>query len=174
MKDWKQNIEQKLHKQKNSVAKISIDKATVQYSEKIKQNRVLKSLTGDEEIVRAFLIDRLVNELDYKPDNIEIEKEYSVKAGHGKLTPRIDIIVKDDKGNPFFFIEAKAPDKFEKDKEEIEGQLFSLAAAEEKDFKTKVKYLVYYTADLQDEGILDKAIIIDFEKYRNYTVNPSN
>jgi type I restriction enzyme M protein len=168
MKDWKQNIEQKLHKQKNSVAKINIDKATVQYSEKIKQNRVLKSLTGEEEIVRAFLIDRLVNELDYKPENIEIEKEYSVKAGHGKLTPRIDIIVKDDKGNPFFFIEAKAPDKFEKDKEEIEGQLFSLATAEEKDFKTKVKYLVYYTADLQDEGILDKAIIIDFEKSRNY------
>lgn len=169
MINWTQNIEQRLYKQKNGVAKINIDKSTVQYSEKIKQNRVLKSLTGDEEIVRAFLIDRLVNELDYKPENIEIEKEYSVKAGHGKLTPRIDIIVKDDKGNPFFFIEAKAPGKFEKDKSEIEGQLFSLAAAEEKDFKTKVKYLVYYTADLQDEGILDKAIIIDFEKYRNYT-----
>jgi len=169
MKEWKELIEQNLHKQKNSVAKINIDKATVQYSEKIKLNRVLKSLTGDEEIVRAFLIDRLVNELDYKPENIEIEKEYSVKAGHGKLSPRIDILVKDEKGNPFFFIEAKAPNKFEKDKSEIEGQLFSLAQAEEKDFKTKVKYLVYYTADLQEEGILDKAIIIDFEKYRNYT-----
>lgn len=169
MKEWKELIEQNLHKQKNSVAKINIDKATVQYSEKIKLNRVLKSLTGDEEIVRAFLIDRLVNELDYKPETIEIEKEYSVKAGHGKLSPRIDILVKDEKGNPFFFIEAKAPDKFEKDKSEIEGQLFSLAQAEEKDFKTKVKYLVYYTADLQEEGILDKAIIIDFEKYRNYT-----
>lgn len=169
MKEWKELIEQNLHKQKNSVAKINTDKATVQYSERIKLNRVLKSLTGDEEIVRAFLIDRLVNELDYKPENIEIEKEYSVKAGHGKLSPRIDILVKDEKGNPFFFIEAKAPDKFEKDKSEIEGQLFSLAQAEEKDFKTKVKYLVYYTADLQEEGILDKAIIIDFEKYRNYT-----
>lgn len=169
MKDWKQHIEQRLQQQINSVAKINIDKVTVQYSEKIKQNRVLKSLTGDEEVVRAFLLDRLVNELDYKPENIEIEKEYSVKAGHGKLTPRIDIIVKDDKGNPFFFIEAKAPDKFEKDKEEIEGQLFSLAQSEEKDYKTKVKYLVYYTTDLQDEGVLDKAIIIDFEKYRNYT-----
>ncbi|MBT9898381.1 N-6 DNA methylase [Bacteroides thetaiotaomicron] len=169
MKDWKQHIEQRLQQQINSVAKINIDKVTVQYSEKIKQNRVLKSLTGDEEVVRAFLLDRLVNELDYKPENIEIEKEYSVKAGHGKLTPRIDIIVKDDKGNPFFFIEAKAPDKFEKDKEEIEGQLFSLAQLEEKDYKTKVKYLVYYTTDLQDEGVLDKAIIIDFEKYRNYT-----
>lgn len=169
MKEWKELIEQNLRNQKNSFVKINIDKATVQYSEKIKLKRVLNSLTGDEEIVRAFLIDRLVNELDYKPENIEIEKEYSVKAGHGKLTPRIDIIVKDDSGNPFFFIEAKAPDKFEKDKEEIEGQLFSLAAAEEKDFKTKVKYLVYYTADLQDEGILDKAIIIDYEKYQNYT-----
>lgn len=169
MKEWKELIEQNLRKQRNSVAKINIDKATVQYSEKIKLNRVLKSLTGDEEIVRAFLIDRLVNELDYKPQHIEIEKEYSVKAGHGKLSPRIDILVKDEKGNPFFFIEAKAPDKFEKDKSEIEGQLFSLAQAEEKDFKTKVKYLVYYTADLQEEGILDKAIIIDFEKYRNYS-----
>lgn len=168
MKDWKQQIEQNLHKQKNCVAKCSIDKATVEYSEKIKQNRVLKSLTGDEEIVRAFLIDRLVNELDYKPENIEIEKEYSVKAGHGKLTPRVDILVKDDEGNPFFFIEAKSPDKFEQDKEEIEGQLFSLAQAEEKDHQTKIKYLVYYTADLQDDGILDKAIIIDFEKYRTY------
>lgn len=78
-------------------------------------------------------------------------------------------LLKTTKEIRFFFIEAKAPDKFEKDKEEIEGQLFSLAQAEEKDFKTKVKYLVYYTADLQDEGILDKAIIIDFEKYRNYT-----
>ncbi|MBF0388871.1 MAG: N-6 DNA methylase [Desulfamplus sp.] len=169
MNELKKVVEQKLTIEKNSVAKINLDKATVQYSEKIKQNRVLKSLTGEEEIVRAFLIDRLINELDYKPENIEIEKEYSVKAGHGKLLPRIDIIVKDDKGNPFFFIEAKAPDKFEKDKEKIEGQLFSLAQTEEKDFKTKVKYLVYYTADLQDEGILDKAIIIDFEKYRNYT-----
>lgn len=169
MENWAKILENKLFEQKNSIAKINIDKATVQYSEKIKQYRVLKSLTGDEEIVRAFLIDRLVNELDYKSENIEIEKEYSVKAGHGKLTPRIDIIVKDNKGNPFFFIEAKAPDKFEKDKEEIEGQLFSLAQAEEKDYKTKVKYLIYYTVDLQDEGILDKAIIIDFEKYRNFT-----
>lgn len=169
MKDWKRLIEQNLQNQKNSVAKINIDKATVQYSDKIKLNRVLKSLTGDEEIVRAFLIDRLVNELDYKPENLEIEKEYSVKAGHGKLSPRIDILVKDEKGNPFFFIEVKAPDKYEKDEDEIEGQLFSLAQAEEKDFKTKVKYLVYYTADLQEEDILDKAIIIDFEKYQNYT-----
>ncbi len=169
MKLWTEIVEHKLQKQKNNIAKINIEKVTVSYSEKVKLNRVLKTLTGDEEIVRAFLIDRLVNELDYKPENLEIEKEYSVKAGHGKLAPRIDVLVKDEKGNPFFFIEVKAPDKFEKDKSEIEGQLFSLAQAEEKDFKTKVKYLVYYTSELVEEHIVDKSIIIDFEKYPTYT-----
>jgi len=168
MKNWTKIIEHKLQKQNNNIAKINLDKATVFYSEKVKQNRALKALTGEEEVVRAFLIDRLVNELDYKPENIEIEKEYSVVAGHGKLTPRIDVLVKDDSGNPFFFIEAKAPDKFEKDKSEIEGQLFSLAQSEEKDFKTKVKYLVYYTTELIGDTIVDKAIIIDFDKYPTY------
>lgn len=169
MKKWAEIVEEKLENQKNIIAKIDISKSSIVYSEKVKQNRVLKTLTGDEEIVRAFLIDRLVNELDYKPESIEIEKEYSIKAGHGKLNPRIDVLVKDEVGNPFFFIEVKAPDKYEKDKSEIEGQLFSLAQAEEKDFKTKVKYLVYYTTELFADEIIDKVIIIDFQKYKTYT-----
>lgn len=68
MQHWTKIVEKNLLEQKNSIAKINVDKATVQYSEKIKQYRVLKSLTGDEEVVRAFLIDRLVNQLDYKPE----------------------------------------------------------------------------------------------------------
>lgn len=169
MKNWTEIVEHKLQNQKNNIAKIDLEKITVSYSEKVKQNRVLKALTGDEEVVRAFLIDRLVNELDYKPENLEIEKEYSVKVGHGKLAPRIDVLVKDEKGNPFFFLEVKAPNRFEKDKSEIEGQLFSLAQSEEKDFKSKVKYLVYYTSELVENEIVDKAIIIDFEKYPTYS-----
>ena len=165
---WKDIIENKLNNQKNVVSLLNISNSTINYSEKIKQNRVLNTLTGDEEIVRAFIIDRLVNELDYKPENIEIEKEYSIKGGHNKLLPRIDLIVKDNNGNPFFFIEVKAPNKFEQDKSEIEGQLFALANAEESEYKNKVKYLVYYTIDTQDDLILDNAIIIDFEKYKNY------
>ncbi len=166
--NWTEIIQNILSKQQNKVVEISLKKETVSYSEKIKSNRTLKVLTGDEEIVRAFLIDKLVNELDYKVQNIETEKEYTIKGGHSKISPRIDIIVKDDTGNPFFFIEAKAPNKYESDKEEIEGQLFALAQAEEKDFKTKVKYLVYYTTEEQNSKIVDKAIIIDFETYRTY------
>lgn len=114
--NWRTLVENKLNKQKNVIAKINVEKATVNYSEKIKSNRTLKALTGDEEIVRAFLIDRLVNELDYKPQNLETEKEYSVKIGRDTKNPRIDVLVKDDKGNPFFFIEAKSPQDYENGK----------------------------------------------------------
>ena len=165
---WKIKVQNILNKQKNKVANIDLEKKTVSYSEKIKNNRTLKVLTGDEEIVRAFLINRLVNELDYQPQNIETEKEYTIKGGHSKIKPRIDVIVKDEEGNPFFFIEAKAPNKFESDKSEIEGQLFALAQAEERDYKTKVRYLVYYSIDEQDGNIIDKAIIIDFEEYKTF------
>lgn len=168
MENWKEIIEKKLVAQNNKIAEINIEKEMVTYSEKIKHNRNLKSLTGDEEVVRAFLLDRLVNELDYKPENIETEKEYTIKGGHSKINPRIDVIVKDELGNPFFFIEVKAPNKYEQDKSEIEGQLFALAQAEERDFKTKVKYLVYYTTEISDEEVVDRAIIIDFEKYKTF------
>lgn len=169
MKNWKKIINDKLGRQKNSIANVNFEKETVSYSEKIKHNRSLKSLTGDEEVIRAFLIDRLVNELDYKPENLETEKEYTIKGGHSKINPRIDLLVKDEEGNPFFFIEIKAPNKFEEDKSEIEGQLFALAQTEELDFKTKIRYLVYYTAEMPEEEVADKAIIIDFDKYKTYT-----
>jgi len=168
MSIWKDTIETNLHKQKNKVSEIDLIKETVNYSEEIKSHRQLKSLTGDEEVVRAFLVDKLINILDYKAQNLEIEKEYTIKGGHGKLAPRIDLIVKDEDGHPFFFIELKAPDKYESDKSEIEGQLFALAQAEEKDYKTKVKYLVYYTVDEIEGEIIDKAIIVDFEVYNTY------
>ena len=77
-------------------------------------------------------------------------------------------MVKDTKGNPFFFIEVKAPSKYEHDKVNIEGQLFSLAQEEVKKFGTVVKYLVYYTTEELDEEIVDKLIIIDFEKYPTF------
>lgn len=168
MADWKETVENLLNSRQNKVAQISIANKTVDYSEKIKNNRDLKSLTGDEEIVRAFLIDRLINELGYNPIHIETEKEYPSQKGHTKLNPRIDVLLKDDKGNPFFFIEAKAPDKYEEGRKDIEGQLFALAKDEEEQYKTKVRYLVYYTVDIQGNSICDRAIIIDFDKYRNF------
>ncbi|HJE03314.1 MAG TPA: type I restriction enzyme HsdR N-terminal domain-containing protein, partial [Aliarcobacter thereius] len=110
------------------------------------------------------MIDKLINELDYPAELIELEKEYNI--GRPKVQKaRIDIIVKDKDNNPFFFIEVKAPDKFENDKEYIEGQLYALAKLE----TNKPKYLVYYTTEESEDSISDKLIIIDFEKYPEYS-----
>jgi len=43
MKKWTEIVECKLEEQKNNIAKISLRKVTVSYSEKVKQNRVLKA-----------------------------------------------------------------------------------------------------------------------------------
>jgi len=168
LENWREYVELKVGNQAEVIAKLNLEEKAVSYSQKIKHHRNLKVITGDEEIVRAFLLDRLVNELDYAPEYLETEKEYTIRGGHNKINPRIDVIVKDEDGSPFFFIEAKAPHKYEEGKEDIEGQLFSLAQAEEKDFKTKVKYLVYYTAEVLEDKLVDRVIIIDFEKYPTY------
>ena len=92
-----------------------------------------------------------------------MEKEY--EAGRPKtIRPRIDIIVREkDKGKTFLFIEVKSPDKFEKDKIYIEGQLFKLARLE--GGPEKVKYLVYYTVDNELEDI---ALIINHQVNKSY------
>ncbi len=159
-------IEKKLKNQKNRVVSLNLSKKSIEYHEKIKSN--IKVISGDEEVSRAFLIDRLVNELDYSVELIELEKTYDIKIGRDKKNPRIDVVVKDTKGNPFFFIEVKALSKYEHDKKNIEGQLFTLAQEEVKKFGTKVSYLVYYTTEELDGQVFDKVIIIDFKKYPTF------
>ena len=85
------------------------------------------------------------------------------------MKPRIDLILNDNDGNPFFFIEVKDPDKFEADKIHIEGQLFKLAALHTAESGKAVHYLVYYTAEVSAGTIIDKAIIIDRAAYPTYS-----
>ena len=142
------------------------DNNIVKYSDKIKGWKIDK-FRGEEEVVRAYILAKLVNELGYKPENIELEKEY--KAGVPKPTkPRCDIIVRDEKGNAFLFFEVKSPDKYEIDKDKtIEGQLFNVAAME-KGQGVEVKYLVLYTFEIVENEIKDKAIIIDYNKFTSF------
>jgi type I restriction enzyme M protein len=94
-------IENKVNNQNIKAVSLNLETKTINYNDKIKSN--IKTILGDEEISRAFLIDRLVNELDYLPENLELEKTYDIKAGHTKIKPRIDVLVKDTQGNPFFY-----------------------------------------------------------------------
>ncbi|MFA5069949.1 MAG: N-6 DNA methylase [Patescibacteria group bacterium] len=160
-------VEEYLKKQKIKVVEeFDFEKKKVKYSEKIRGWKIDK-FRGDEEIVRAFVLAKLVNELGYKPENIELEKEYDI--GRPKVNkPRIDIIVKDDKDNVFLYIELKSPADYEKDKDEvIEKQLFNLASQEQGQGK-KVKYLVLYTIEIVETQIKDKCILIDYEKFNSF------
>ena len=142
-------------------------KARVKYGEDIKKQRDIKNISGDEELVRVYLTTKLVNELGYKEENIEFEKNYDI--GRPKVNkPRIDMVVRDEKGDAFLYIELKSPQDYEKDKDEvIEKQLFNLASQEVGQGK-KVKYLVLYTIELVGDQIKDKCIIIDYEKFTSF------
>jgi len=138
----------------------------VKYSEKIKGWKIDK-FKGTEEIVRAYILAKLVNDLGYKPENIEIEKEYDI--GRPKINkPRIDVIVRDSKGDAFLYIELKSPQDYEKDKDEIiEKQLFNLAS-QEKGQGINVKYLVLYSFEIVEKEIKDRCILIDYEKFASF------
>lgn len=160
--NWKTSVSQFVQDAKEKVVEMNLDTKSVRYLDSIKKWREVIKITGDEEIVRAFLISRLVNQLGYQPELIEIEKDYA--AGRKPtLTPRIDIILRDSKGKSFLFVECKAPSGFERDKQHIKGQLFELAKLE-----GGVKYLVYYTVEETENGLRDKPIVIEFSKFKNY------
>lgn len=149
------------------VSSLDLSGKRIRY-DKIIQNYVIDEIDGDEEMSRAFLLTRLVNELGYQPDRIEIEHEYS--AGRApKLRPRIDIVVRDANGNAFLFIEAKSPSEYSTiDKDEtINDQLYQVAALE-KASGHSVKYLVLYTTAENASGVSDECMIIDMDEYPTY------
>jgi len=173
-------ILKKLSSQKNKVVSINTDKKTIQYSNKITKPNIEKIRIDttnpnkiSEELVRAYLVDKLVNELGYNEESIELEKFYTrASIGREKQknkddSARIDIIVKDKQNNPFLYIELKSPEEFEKGERDIQGQLFELSDLEEKQHNTKVKYLVYYSLDISDEPS-DRLYLIEKDEYHNY------
>jgi len=168
-KNIQESIINYLDNSPKKVAKFILRDKKAEYGADIKKHRDIKNISGDEELVRGYLITKLVNELGYKEENIELEKEYDI--GRPKVNkPRIDIIVRDNNGDAFLYIELKSPQDYEKDKDEIiEKQLFNLASQEQGQGK-KVKYLVLYTVEVIGKEIKDKCILIDYEKFKSFDV----
>src|SRR3989338_4030010 len=166
-KNIQESIINYLDNSPKKAAKFILREKKAEYGADIKKHRDIKSISGDEELVRGYLITKLVNELGYKEENIELEKEYDI--GRPKVNkPRIDVVVRDDHNNAFLYIELKSPQDYEKDKDEvIEKQLFNLASQEQGQGK-KVKYLVLYTVEVIGKEIKDKCILIDYEKFSSF------
>ena len=167
---WKDKIEKELLATKDHPIKhMSVSKEEVRYEGVVLHKKI--SQLKSEEIVRAFLIHKLVKKLDYDPKCIELEKGYKNKVmGRHKKSKDdqgfIDLILKDPEGNPYLFIEIKEPNDYENGQKEIEGQLFNLAEEEQKGSETKVRYLVYYS--INENTLQDRMIVIDYSKYSNY------
>ncbi len=170
-------ILQKINNRKNKIVEIDIENQTIKYSDKITKPKIealkISQDKINEELVRAYLVDKLVNELGYNEEAIELEKFYTrdsigrEKQKNKNDSARVDIIVKDKNNNPFLFIELKAPDKFEDGKKDIKGQLFELSDLEQKIYKTKVKYLVYYSLDISEE-LADRLYLIEKDEFEDY------
>ncbi len=151
------------------VKKFDYKNKKIEYCDELK-GRDIKTLK-DEEIVRAYLLTKFVNELGYDISKIEIEHEYKAGRPHTN-TSRIDVIVRDKNNDVFLFVELKAPEAFfgetgENRDQIIEDQLFKVAAMEESE-KRIVKYLMLYTVNVIGERINDECIIIDFDKFHTY------
>lgn len=149
------------------VTKMDLDKNKIEY-QGIRQGQIVNEIKGDEEMARSFILTRLVNELGYSPDRIEIEHEYTAGRPHTN-TSRIDIVVRDAEGNAFLFIECKSPDAYASDDRDqiIEEQLYKVAGMERTEGNS-VRYLVLYTTAETIDKVLDECIIIDTEKFPTF------
>ena len=155
----------KLLDPKEQFVNIDLEKQEIRYSEKIKQHRKIRDLTK-EEVVRAFVVVKLIAKLGYSPDCIELEKEHTIGRRTKKTRARIDVLVKnkDETYSTFMIIEVKAPDEYDRELEEIKTQLFEVAKLEK-----GTQYLIYYTAYLSEKDELKERIVsISFGRYDSY------
>ena len=123
----------------------------------------------DEEYIRAYIVVRLVRELKYPADCLELEKGYTIGRPTGK-SAQLDIRILDrrDKKRPktFMLIEAKRPDDYESYTSLMEDQLFSPGNQEH---AAGVKYIVWYSLEFYSEtNCRDKCIIVDFKKFTEH------
>jgi type I restriction enzyme M protein len=130
--------------------------------------RIHESITRltDEEYIRAYIVVRLVTELHYPADCLELEKGYKIGRPTGK-SAQLDIRILDKrdkkKMKTFMLIEAKRPDDYESYTSLIEDQLF---APGNQEHANGVRYVVWYTLEFHNSATYrDKCIIVDFRKY---------
>jgi len=163
-KDIKKYIESQNVK---AVEKFEFASRVVKYSAPISGKKI-NEIKGDEEITRACLLTKLGNEYGYNLDKIEIEHEYTAGRPHTN-TSIIDLVVRDNNGDAFLFIELKSPNAYANEDREkiIEEQLFKVAAMEQAEGRS-VKYLMLYTIAMHGKNVDDECIIIDHEKYPTF------
>ncbi len=150
------------------VKRLDLNSNQISY-QRILQGRIITEIKGDEEMVRAYILTRLANELGYPPEKIEIEHEYTAGRPH-TITSRIDIVVRDGNGDAFLFMELKSPSEYSgMDKDSvINEQLFKLSAMEKAEGRS-TRYMVLYTINELNGKVSDECIIIDKNRFDTFS-----
>jgi len=155
----------KLYDPKEEYVKINLERQEIIYSENIKQHRKIREL-NKEEIVRAYVVVKLIARLGYTPDCIELEKEHTIGRRTKSTRARIDVLVKkkDNTFETFMIIEVKASDEYDRELEEIKTQLFAVAKLEK-----GTQFIIYYTAYVADNNeIRERLVSISLGTYESY------
>lgn len=109
--------------------RLDIASSAVEYSADFVMHEQIGEFEGEEEVCRAAIVCWLSTKGGYLPNNIEIEKRYSI--GRPKVGAELDILVRRADGTPFMLIEVKSPVEYEVDQDKyIKGQLFDIAPLE--------------------------------------------
>ncbi|EMU7149389.1 restriction endonuclease subunit S [Campylobacter jejuni] len=124
---------------------------SINYPKEIKiHDQTTSNFSHPENFVVFECVHRLL-EKGYKAEHLELEPKWSL--GRDKKGGKADILVKDNKNNPYLIIECKTTDsrnsEFIKEwnrMQEDGGQLFSYLQQEK-----GVKYLCLYTSDFSDK-----------------------
>jgi type I restriction enzyme M protein len=129
------------------------------------------AIASDEELVRAYLLARLVSTYDYPPEAkcLELERVYKPVGRPIGKGGRADVLVRhppgaNGSGKAFLFIECKAPSKYDADLKYLDGQLFRLSRQEE----PRPRYLVYYTVELKEGELRERPLVIDTRSFASF------
>lgn len=137
--------------------KVDFENNKITYPERLKvHSEHICNLSQNENFVVLECVHRLL-EKGYKPEHLELERQY--KVGHGASGGRADILVSDQENNPLLLIECKtAGDEFERAwRKTLQNgdQLFSYAQQIQ-----KTQYLCLYASDFVDGNVrTDQRII---------------
>ena len=123
----------------------------------------------DEELVRAYLLLKLIGPYGYSAsaETLEIERVYKPVGRPTGKGGRADILVRQAKkkvGECFLFVECKTPEAFDRDFRYIDGQLFRLSLQEQ----PRPRYLLYYTVDLRGGTLHDRVVLVDTSTFPDF------
>ncbi len=160
----------------NLIVKIDEQNKKITYFSPIKWGQAPKF--ENEGYVRAYLVVRLIKELGYPADCIELETDLSVRVGRnkrhkGRDRGRSDVLVyrRTKKGESLFLgIECKTPEDYDKGLKDLDGQLWGITKAEsiERRIGRDVRYLSLYTCEVAGGQLQDKVLVVDFQRNQTH------